>query len=174
MKTIGKVRANYRCDKMDYETLERSGERCGQDLKRHRNRTFGRLGQFADVEQCDRRTNSAGGDSDSGETEFMDQIQVPAISCNYSESTERDRDENEEEGFPDDGDDEEDAQAEEHIFEPMSGDAGQQTIRPCLAWACKACKKKSVAVDRRKAATLRERRRLRKVGDEMFMCCWNE
>lgn len=53
---------------------------------------------------------------------------------------------------------------EEHIFEPLArpGDAGQ-TKRPCLTWACKACKKKSVAVDRRKAATLRERRRLRKV-----------
>lgn len=33
----------------------------------------------------------------------------------------------------------------------------------CLAWACKACKRKTAAVDRRKAATLRERRRLRKV-----------
>lgn len=36
--------------------------------------------------------------------------------------------------------------------------------RRCLAWACKACKRKTAAVDRRKAATLRERRRLRKVG----------
>ena len=35
--------------------------------------------------------------------------------------------------------------------------------RRCLAWACKACKRKTAAVDRRKAATLRERRRLRKV-----------
>ncbi|XP_041971148.1 transcription factor SUM-1 [Aricia agestis] len=34
----------------------------------------------------------------------------------------------------------------------------------CLAWACKACKRKTAAVDRRKAATLRERRRLRKVN----------
>lgn len=54
---------------------------------------------------------------------------------------------------------------EEHIFEPLarSGGSDGQTKRPCLTWACKACKKKSVAVDRRKAATLRERRRLRKV-----------
>ena len=37
--------------------------------------------------------------------------------------------------------------------------------RPCLLWACKACKRKTVAVDRRKAATLRERRRLRKVNE---------
>lgn len=36
--------------------------------------------------------------------------------------------------------------------------------RRCLLWACKACKKKTVTVDRRKAATLRERRRLRKVS----------
>lgn len=54
---------------------------------------------------------------------------------------------------------------EEHIFEPLARTSGTdgQTKRPCLTWACKACKKKSVAVDRRKAATLRERRRLRKV-----------
>lgn len=38
--------------------------------------------------------------------------------------------------------------------------------RRCLAWACKACKRKTAAVDRRKAATLRERRRLRKVSFE--------
>lgn len=37
--------------------------------------------------------------------------------------------------------------------------------RRCLLWACKACKKKNVTVDRRKAATMRERRRLRKVSD---------
>lgn len=54
---------------------------------------------------------------------------------------------------------------EEHVFEPIArlGETEGQTKRPCLTWACKACKKKSVAVDRRKAATLRERRRLRKV-----------
>lgn len=52
------------------------------------------------------------------------------------------------------------ASTEEHILAPrcMSG-----KNRPCLTWACKACKKKNVTVDRRKAATLRERRRLRKV-----------
>ena len=33
----------------------------------------------------------------------------------------------------------------------------------CLVWACKACKRKTVRVDRRHAATLRERKRLRKV-----------
>ncbi|CAH1799641.1 unnamed protein product [Owenia fusiformis] len=37
--------------------------------------------------------------------------------------------------------------------------------RRCLLWACKACKRKTVAVDRRKAATQRERRRLRKVNE---------
>lgn len=37
--------------------------------------------------------------------------------------------------------------------------------RRCLLWACKACKRKSVQIDRRKAATLRERRRLRKVNE---------
>jgi len=37
--------------------------------------------------------------------------------------------------------------------------------RKCLAWACKVCKKKSSTPDRRKQATLRERRRLRKVNE---------
>lgn len=52
------------------------------------------------------------------------------------------------------------ASGEEHILAPRCM-AGKN--RPCLTWACKACKKKNVTVDRRKAATLRERRRLRKV-----------
>uniref|UniRef100_F1RYN0 Myogenic factor n=1 Tax=Sus scrofa TaxID=9823 RepID=F1RYN0_PIG len=34
----------------------------------------------------------------------------------------------------------------------------------CLMWACKACKRKSTTMDRRKAATMRERRRLKKVN----------
>ena len=56
--------------------------------------------------------------------------------------------------------------SEEHVLAPLSCSAGQS--RPCLTWACKACKKKSVAVDRRKAATLRERRRLRKVMNFVY------
>ncbi|KAG2467983.1 myogenin [Polypterus senegalus] len=35
----------------------------------------------------------------------------------------------------------------------------------CLPWACKICKRKSVTIDRRKAATLREKRRLKKVNE---------
>lgn len=54
-----------------------------------------------------------------------------------------------------DSDDEKEAT---HILEPP-----HTGPRKCLTWACKACKKKTVAIDRRKAATLRERRRLRKV-----------
>lgn len=34
----------------------------------------------------------------------------------------------------------------------------------CLAWACKACKQRSSVADRRRAATVRERRRLKKVN----------
>lgn len=52
------------------------------------------------------------------------------------------------------------ASVEEHILAPRCMASKNQ---PCLTWACKACKKKSVTVDRRRAATLRERRRLRKV-----------
>lgn len=38
-------------------------------------------------------------------------------------------------------------------------------IRTCLPWACKTCRRKSASVDRRKAATMRERRRLKKVNE---------
>ncbi|XP_012773790.1 myogenic factor 6 [Maylandia zebra] len=35
----------------------------------------------------------------------------------------------------------------------------------CLMWACKICKRKTAPTDRRKAATLRERRRLKKINE---------
>lgn len=60
--------------------------------------------------------------------------------------------------------DSEDEKDLNHVLEPQSG-CSLAGPRKCLAWACKACKKKTVAIDRRKAATLRERRRLRKVRD---------
>nr|XP_053654763.1 myogenic-determination protein-like [Cherax quadricarinatus] len=50
-----------------------------------------------------------------------------------------------------------------HVLAPPTHVAGHAHPRTCLLWACKACKRKSVTVDRRKAATMRERRRLRKV-----------
>lgn len=61
---------------------------------------------------------------------------------------------------------------EQHVLEPISHTINgiQVTKRPCLTWACKACKKKTVTVDRRKAATLRERRRLRKVSTNYYYC----
>ncbi|XP_078663242.1 transcription factor SUM-1-like [Branchiostoma floridae x Branchiostoma belcheri] len=49
----------------------------------------------------------------------------------------------------------------EHVLAP----GAFHSPRRCLLWACKACKRKSVTVDRRKAATMRERRRLRKVNE---------
>ncbi|KAJ6651404.1 hypothetical protein lerEdw1_020977 [Lerista edwardsae] len=49
---------------------------------------------------------------------------------------------------------------EEHVRAPT----GHHQAGRCLLWACKACKKKASSGDRRKAATLRERRRLRKVN----------
>ncbi|XP_074101143.1 myogenic-determination protein nautilus [Cotesia typhae] len=54
----------------------------------------------------------------------------------------------------------------EHVPHPHVLDAtSPHGARRCLLWACKACKKKTVTVDRRRAATLRERRRLRKVNE---------
>ncbi|XP_071368324.1 myogenic factor 6 [Centroberyx affinis] len=52
---------------------------------------------------------------------------------------------------------------EEHVLAPPGLQAhceGQ-----CLIWACKVCKRKSAPTDRRKAATLRERRRLKKINE---------
>ncbi|XP_043286424.1 transcription factor SUM-1 isoform X2 [Venturia canescens] len=65
-----------------------------------------------------------------------------------------------------DGDETNESETIEHVPHPHVLDAGSpHGPRRCLLWACKACKKKTVTVDRRKAATLRERRRLRKVNE---------
>lgn len=58
---------------------------------------------------------------------------------------------------------EEDSGGEEHVPAP----AGLRPHFPgqCLVWACKTCKRRSAPTDRRKAATLRERRRLRKINE---------
>ncbi|KAJ8381433.1 hypothetical protein SKAU_G00022110 [Synaphobranchus kaupii] len=49
---------------------------------------------------------------------------------------------------------------------PEEGDDGhvRAPAGRCLAWACKACKRRSSMADRRQAATVRERRRLKKVN----------
>ena len=52
-----------------------------------------------------------------------------------------------------------------HVFEPGCQNTDESGDRKCLLWACKACKRKTMAVDRRKAATMRERRRLRRVNE---------
>ncbi|XP_030633602.1 myogenic factor 6 [Chanos chanos] len=56
-----------------------------------------------------------------------------------------------------------DSSGEEHVLAPPG-------LQPhcegqCLIWACKICKRKSAPTDRRKAATLRERRRLKKINE---------
>ena len=63
--------------------------------------------------------------------------------------------------------DDEDTDHVPHVLDPKGSSKAQDGLvhaRACLLWACKACKRKNVTVDRRKAATLRERRRLRRVG----------
>ncbi|KAI9532602.1 Myoblast determination protein 1 1 [Dissostichus eleginoides] len=50
---------------------------------------------------------------------------------------------------------------DEHVRAP----SGHHHAGRCLLWACKACKRKTTGADRRKAATMRERRRLGKVND---------
>ena len=53
------------------------------------------------------------------------------------------------------------AEDDEHVRAP----SGHHQAGRCLLWACKACKRKTTNADRRKAATLRERRRLGKVNE---------
>lgn len=48
----------------------------------------------------------------------------------------------------------------DHTSSPSPHCPGQ-----CLPWACKLCKRKTVTMDRRRAATLREKRRLKKVNE---------
>ncbi|KAM6942594.1 myoblast determination protein 1 homolog 1-like [Xenentodon cancila] len=65
--------------------------------------------------------------------------------------------------------------SEDHLHHhvPTSEEEDQHVRAPgglhqaghCLLWACKACKRKTTHADRRKAATMRERRRLSKVND---------
>ncbi|XP_018794178.1 PREDICTED: myogenic-determination protein isoform X1 [Bactrocera latifrons] len=83
--------------------------------------------------------------------------------CNYSISRESDKPDLTPSPIFTDYD-ENSLSSEEHVLAPLVCSSAQ-TSRPCLTWACKACKKKNVSVDRRKAATLRERRRLRKVNE---------
>ncbi|XP_056604910.1 myogenic factor 6 [Triplophysa dalaica] len=52
---------------------------------------------------------------------------------------------------------------EEHVLAPPGLQAHCEGR--CLMWACKICKRKSAPTDRRKAATLRERRRLKKINE---------
>ena len=74
-----------------------------------------------------------------------------------------------------DGEEVESTTGSGHVLAPGggagSGGGGGHQGRRCLLWACKACKKKNVTVDRRKAATMRERRRLRKVSPSLATTC---
>lgn len=55
----------------------------------------------------------------------------------------------------------EEEEEDEHVRAP----GGPHQTGHCLLWACKACKRKTSNEDRRKAATMRERRRLGKVNN---------
>ncbi|KAM7328137.1 hypothetical protein ACRRTK_012229 [Alexandromys fortis] len=57
-----------------------------------------------------------------------------------------------------------DSSGEEHVLAPP-GLQPSHCPGQCLIWACKTCKRKSAPTDRRKAATLRERRRLKKINE---------
>ncbi|XP_037615934.1 myogenic factor 6 [Sebastes umbrosus] len=57
----------------------------------------------------------------------------------------------------------EESSGEEHVLAPPGLRA--HCDGRCLMWACKICKRKSAPTDRRKAATLRERRRLKKINE---------
>ncbi|XP_015262934.1 PREDICTED: myogenic factor 6 [Gekko japonicus] len=53
---------------------------------------------------------------------------------------------------------------EQHLLAPP-GLQAPHCPGQCLIWACKTCKRKAAPTDRRKAATLRERRRLKKINE---------
>ncbi|CAL8242177.1 unnamed protein product [Merluccius merluccius] len=73
------------------------------------------------------------------------------------------------------GEEDEDEDEDDEDEEESSGGEGEHVLAPpglqphcegqCLIWACKTCKRKSAPSDRRKAATLRERRRLKKINE---------
>ena len=87
-----------------------------------------------------------------------------------------------EDSLESDGDESSTAGSHHHVLAPESSSSSSASSaasvhnhpldehqgRRCLLWACKACKKKNVTVDRRKAATMRERRRLRKVKRDLL------
>lgn len=72
----------------------------------------------------------------------------------------------------------------QHVPDPTARDrygtpdrTGDDNHRCCLVWACKACKKRAAPADRRRAATLRERKRLHKVWcafcrESTYDYCW--
>ncbi|XP_035477392.2 myogenic factor 6 [Scophthalmus maximus] len=82
---------------------------------------------------------------------------VPSGTGGESSGEEEDEDEDEEE----EGEGEEE---EEHVLAPP-GLLRAHCAGQCLVWACKVCKRRSAPTDRRKAATLRERRRLKKINE---------
>ncbi|KAJ6651407.1 hypothetical protein lerEdw1_020980 [Lerista edwardsae] len=53
---------------------------------------------------------------------------------------------------------------EQHVLAPP-GLQAPHCPGQCLVWACRTCKRKAAPTDRRKAATLRERRRLKKINE---------
>ena len=55
----------------------------------------------------------------------------------------------------------------EHVHHLVAPDAGGPP--QCLVWACRACKRMNRGMDRRQAATVRERRRLGKVLRKMIL-----
>ncbi|XP_069021843.1 myoblast determination protein 1 homolog [Embiotoca jacksoni] len=65
----------------------------------------------------------------------------------------------------DEEDEEEEEEEEEEEDQHVRAPGGLHQAGRCLLWACKACKRKTTHADRRKAATMRERRRLGKVND---------
>lgn len=56
---------------------------------------------------------------------------------------------------------EKEEEQQQHVRVP----GGLHQAGRCLLWACRACKRQSSRADRRKAATMRERRRLSRVND---------
>nr|BBD75268.1 myogenic-determination protein-like [Parasteatoda tepidariorum] len=136
----------------------------------HLNENFGYEKNAEKIQRCQSPEVSTSSDDTSYRHEDYLSNHCAFMSPQQQSSTSRSK--NPASGSEDEDEEEEDEE-EQHVLAPPPLHRGSNSMeghvtdtgRRCLLWACKACKRKNPTVDRRKAATMRERRRLRKVNE---------
>lgn len=114
--------------------------------------------------RCERLRSRYALDSDDASSVVSADVESGSVEATEEETVEPN--ESSESAEQNEANESNESEPSEHVPHPHVLDAASgHGPRRCLLWACKACKKKTVTVDRRKAATLRERRRLRKVNE---------